>query len=211
MARSTRLSDLQLVLLAHAGKRDDGAILPLPENTVDDARCRRELTKLLDRNLIAAIAIGGAAGEEALEEAAADGAGRDPVAAAFAGLARGIAGARTTLTLTDAGRDAIGIGTDAAELRANEPGAPGGAAEPAGGATPGLAPVTSTPRAGSKAALIHDLLRRPEGAALAELATATGWLPHTTRAALTRLRQKGLNIALDRSNGGSRYRIVEAN
>ena len=35
------------------------------------------------------------------------------------------------------------------------------------------------------------LLKRAEGATLAEMVEATGWLPHTTRAALTGLRKKG--------------------
>ena len=47
------------------------------------------------------------------------------------------------------------------------------------------------PRTESKIALITRLLERAEGATLGEMVGATGWLPHTTRAALTRLRKKG--------------------
>ncbi len=54
-------------------------------------------------------------------------------------------------------------------------------------------------RSGTKRALLIALLSRPEGASLAQMAAATGWLPHTTRAALTRLRQSG--CAIERSNG----------
>lgn len=43
----------------------------------------------------------------------------------------------------------------------------------------------------TKASIILDLLRREQGATLSELVAATGWLPHTTRAALTGLRKKG--------------------
>ena len=44
---------------------------------------------------------------------------------------------------------------------------------------------------------------------LAELVAATGWLPHTTRAALTGLRKRGYAIAIDRADKprGSVYRI----
>jgi hypothetical protein len=37
-----------------------------------------------------------------------------------------------------------------------------------------------------------------------------GWLPHTTRAALTGLRKRGYTIAIDRTDkpGGSVYRIA---
>ncbi len=36
-----------------------------------------------------------------------------------------------------------------------------------------------------------------------------GWLPHTVRAALTRLRQRGFQIVRVREDGVSRYRIAE--
>lgn len=46
----------------------------------------------------------------------------------------------------------------------------------------------------SKAARIVSLMQREEGATLAEMVEATGWLPHTTRAAMTGLRKKGYSI-----------------
>ncbi|MFN3890756.1 MAG: DUF3489 domain-containing protein [Beijerinckiaceae bacterium] len=64
-------------------------------------------------------------------------------------------------------------------------------------------------RHGSKRALIIDLLHRGEGVRLAELEAATGWLPHTTRAALTSLRKSGFVLEKSKSNGGTTlYRIV---
>jgi DNA-binding MarR family transcriptional regulator len=56
---------------------------------------------------------------------------------------------------------------------------------------------------------VIDLLGRKKGAGIEELASATGWLPHTTRAALTGLRKRGYAIERSRSEqGGSVYRIV---
>ena len=55
------------------------------------------------------------------------------------------------------------------------------------------------PRAGCKQAVVVALLQREEGASLKDLIAATGWLPHTTRAALTGLRQRG--YVLSRSTG----------
>ncbi len=55
------------------------------------------------------------------------------------------------------------------------------------------------PRDGSKQALLVELLSRPEGASLNDLTGATGWLPHTTRAALTGLRQSGYAITRTRA------------
>ncbi len=64
-------------------------------------------------------------------------------------------------------------------------------------------------RPGTKRALIVTLLSREQGASLEELIAATGWLPHTTRAALTGLRQSGCAIErLKGSDGTSIYRIV---
>jgi hypothetical protein len=65
-----------------------------------------------------------------------------------------------------------------------------------------------SPAAGrvSKQALIKDLLAREEGATLEEMMAATGWLPHTTRAALTGLRKKGFAIDKARVEGVTRYR-----
>jgi Protein of unknown function (DUF3489) len=89
--------------------------------------------------------------------------------------------------------------------------------EPAGAAAEQLEAVRNRerlprhqPRTGTKQALILDLLHRAEGAGIDDLAAATGWLPHTTRAALTGLRQKG--YALRKSTGAdgrTRYRIGE--
>src|SRR5205085_4977902 len=42
-------------------------------------------------------------------------------------------------------------------------------------------PASAGPRPGSKQAKVVDLLRRPEGATVAEVMNATGWLPHTVR------------------------------
>ncbi|MCH9053664.1 MAG: DUF3489 domain-containing protein [Proteobacteria bacterium] len=46
----------------------------------------------------------------------------------------------------------------------------------------------------TKTATILKLLRRPKGASIAELQKATGWKPHSVRAALTGLRKKGDKI-----------------
>jgi hypothetical protein len=62
--------------------------------------------------------------------------------------------------------------------------------------------------AGSKKALVAALLGRDEGASMAELISATGWLPHTTRAALSRLRTAGQELAKSaRADGTTAYRL----
>jgi hypothetical protein len=58
--------------------------------------------------------------------------------------------------------------------------------------------------------VIIGLLQRPKGATLEELIAAAGWLPHTTRAALSILRRAGM--AIERSpreaDKPSVYRMV---
>jgi hypothetical protein len=62
----------------------------------------------------------------------------------------------------------------------------------------------------SKIGTVLCLLLREQGATLDELVTATGWLPHTTRAALTGLKKKGHVITRSKTDGVSRYTVSEA-
>ncbi|MXO70603.1 DUF3489 domain-containing protein [Altererythrobacter buctensis] len=70
-----------------------------------------------------------------------------------------------------------------------------------------LAAPVPTKRA-SKSDLVLGLLQRPEGATIDQLVAATGWLPHTTRAALTGLRKKGHSVTSEKVEGQRHYRIV---
>jgi hypothetical protein len=76
---------------------------------------------------------------------------------------------------------------------------------------PAAEPAKPAPREGSKLASVMALLRRSEGATIGDLTEATGWLPHTTRAAITGVRKRGYSVILDRSaEGDSVYRISDA-
>ncbi len=81
----------------------------------------------------------------------------------------------------------------------------------ASAATPARASSTSPTHPTSHGATpMSNFVTRPDGATLPDLIAATDWLPHTTRAALTGLRKKGHNIARDKRDGVTCYRIVEA-
>jgi hypothetical protein len=73
-------------------------------------------------------------------------------------------------------------------------------------ATP-IASSIKTPRV-SKQDQLAALLIRDEGATLDQMIEATGWLPHTTRAALTGLRKKGYAIDSDKVDGVRTYRAA---
>lgn len=66
-------------------------------------------------------------------------------------------------------------------------------------------------RDGTKQATMIVLLKRPEGASLADLVQATGWQQHTVRGAMAGALKKklGLNIVSEKTDGQERkYRIV---
>lgn len=68
------------------------------------------------------------------------------------------------------------------------------------------APSASPPK--PKKEKLVALLRHKDGQELTKLTTALGWLPHSVRAAITRLRKNGLNVECYITNDGrSRYRL----
>jgi hypothetical protein len=112
-------------------------------------------------------------------------------------------GRSVSLIITRAGRDAVGV---------NEEEAPNESGEVSDErAETTREPASGAPREGSKQALLVEMLSKKGGATLDQLIEATGWLPHTTRAALTGLRKRGFAIERIRSDGkASIYRIVAA-
>jgi len=75
------------------------------------------------------------------------------------------------------------------------------ATKAAGPVEPGCVAATPiSPRMGTKIAEVIALLEGERGATLGQLAAATGWLPRTTRAALSGLRKRGYQVTLDRSD-----------
>lgn len=69
----------------------------------------------------------------------------------------------------------------------------------------GAAPVAKAP---NKQQRLAALVIRDEGATLEQMIAATGWLPHTTRAALSGLKKKGYVISSDKVDGVRTYRAV---
>jgi predicted ArsR family transcriptional regulator len=64
-----------------------------------------------------------------------------------------------------------------------------------------------TTKGPSKQAQLIELLQGDKAASTTDLASALGWLPHTTRAALTGLRKKGHAVVSEKVDGETRYRI----
>jgi Protein of unknown function (DUF3489) len=112
-------------------------------------------------------------------------------------------GRSMSLVITRAGRDAIGIERTVETDRpvSNKSSA-------AKRADRYLA--SAALRAGSKQSLVVEMLSKHQGTTLDALVKATGWLPHTTRAALTGLRKRGFAIERIRNEtkGSSLYRMA---
>ena len=81
---------------------------------------------------------------------------------------------------------------------------------PQGGGINGVHVDPVSPKAPSKTSLILDMIQRAEGATLEQMVEATGWLPHTTRAAMTGLRKKGHAIVRTRVDHETRYTLAAA-
>ena len=184
---SVKLTDAQLVMMRVAAQRKDRCLLAPP--TINGAALRKVGVKLAKFGL-------------AREIEAKPGA---PI------WRRDDAGQGYALKLTAAGLKAIAVDEGSPE-----------AIEPAEAPQPQAKNVPSPdqdghparvagPRDGTKLALVIEHLRRVDGATIIDLTHATGWLPHTMRAALTGLRKRGDAVIRERIGAGDLiYRILDA-
>ena len=100
-------------------------------------------------------------------------------------------------------------GTERARKMAREPGPDDKRQDQkAGGGSAPVEPIP--PKAPSKTSTILAMLQREGGTTLEEIVRATGWLPHTTRAALTGIRKKGHDVVRSKFGSETRYAIVAA-
>ena len=68
-------------------------------------------------------------------------------------------------------------------------------------------PKTSTPRTGTKQAMLISLLQATEGATMDEIVAATGWLAHTARGAMSGALGKKLGLVVTSAKEGARGRV----
>ena len=98
-----------------------------------------------------------------------------------------------SLKILKAGR----LTLQAAEAKAESSGTPADYAKRRAEVSPtDTLPCAKDAAPATKRAIVISLLQRREGATIADLMAATGWLAHTTRAALSGLRKTG--VAVDR-------------
>jgi len=101
-----------------------------------------------------------------------------------------------TLIITDAGFAAIGIEVEPQKPKAQKQ-------EPKPDTT------ERKIREGTKQALLIDMLKRPEGATIAEIVEATGWQSHTVRGAMAGALKRKLGLVINSEKDDARGRIYK--
>lgn len=224
-----QLTPAQHAILAYAINHTNGNIEWFPPNVNGGAR-HKVLQGLLARNLVSTYGsdwIVGALGYEALgqtqPEATSIATAPDPeleadVAAAEASFTHDVVPEQAEAEIQvvdDAPQDenaTAGVdcpaGTDAPDL---ENDATQGDSLPTVTPTQQPLPKVIRTRKHSKQATVIQMLKRPEGATIAQICEATNWLPHTARGALAGALKKKLGLCINsqKTQGSDRtYHIV---
>jgi hypothetical protein len=189
----TKLSDTQAVILSAASQRDDGAVLPLPETLkIKGGAVDKVLGSLKAKGLID-------------HQGAPRGDDPPPLRITRAGLQaigveteddapEGATPADTGATAADSRAQASDAAAAASEADSAAAPAKRKAKAKAGKPGPGDKP---TPRTGTKQAQMIELLKRPEGATVEQIAAATGWQHHTIRGAISGALKRKLGLTVE--------------
>ena len=169
-----KLTDTQTIVLSRAATRPGNLAMPLPEG-LHGAAAQRAVTAMITRGWLEEVEANLRRGEPMWRETG-DGHG-------------------TTLIATEAGLQAIGIepvvASAVASARRARP-----RAEPAESPDDTATAKPVAIRAGTKQAQIIAMLQRPEGATVAEMVEATGWLAHTVRGSISGALKKKLGLPI---------------
>ena len=197
---STKLNDTQLVMLSAAAQRSDRCLVAPPN--LKESAARRMADKLIAAGLV----------KEIKAKAGAPAWRRDEESGRSYALKLTAAGAKAIVVNENDDPGLVHEANSLENVSEAAASSPQHAAQgpSSAGAIQSASPRPSAPREGTKLAQVIELLQRDDGATIDELIAATGWLAHTTRAALTGLRKRGYAATIDRSNKerGSIYRIT---
>lgn len=161
----SKLTETQTLILSRASQQADRIALPLPDRLRGGA-ANKVIVPLIQEGFLDEVDADIRKGEPTWRKTG-DGHG-------------------TTLIITDAGLEAIGVKTE----------------------TPQPKPKTRT---GTKQVMLIEMLEAPDGATIVEIAKATNWLPHTIRGAMSGALKKrlGLTITSEKVEGrGRTYKIA---
>lgn len=196
---TTKLTDAQRVILAAAGARESGLVLPLPNSLGNNRGTLGVILKsLLTRGLVTERGV--FPGEEVWRETPELG--------------------RTNLVITVEGLQLMGIepidraaGQDAADKVSAEGGSIAPDQRPAAelgsnaSASGPNAREAALPKGGTKFGAMIAALRKPEGATIEDLMKATGWQAHSVRGAISGNLKKKLSLEVTSETVGNRGRV----
>ena len=151
----TKITETQTLILSRAAQQADRIALPLPDRLRGGA-ANKVIVPLIQTGFLDEVDADIRKGEP-LWRKTGDGHG-------------------TTLVITDAGLEAIGVKS----------------------VTPKPGPDQPKPktRAGTKQAQLIEMLRAPDGATIAEITKATGWQSHTARGSMSGALKKRLGLTI---------------
>jgi hypothetical protein len=195
------------VILGAAAQRADLSVLPLPDSlNLKGGALNKVMDSLRNRGLIRVVGTDGGPERAVITS---EGMAAIGVEVEGNGAPVGATEPDTAPTTAEAGAadeepaeaaEADGAATPAESKPAKRKGkaksakATPATSEPAAGGEPSAKP---TPRAGTKQALMIDMLKRPEGATVEQIAEATGWQHHTIRGAISGALKKKLKLTVE--------------
>jgi hypothetical protein len=189
----TKLTDTQRVILSAASQRTDRLALPLPKSLKGGAVIK-VIKPLIEKGLLEEVDANRKLGNPVWRETG--------------------DGHAVTLIITDAGLEAIAVEPDTAPQAATRGEetheAPAAPTEASSQPAPATAPRERKTREGTKQALVIEMLRRPEGATIAEIVDATDWLAHTIRGAMAGSLKKKLGLTITSEMDDQRGRVYRA-
>ena len=174
----TNLTETQNLILIAGAQRPDNLALPLPKGLVG-AAAKMAVGKMIDRGWLQEVEANLRRGAPLWRETG-DGHGM-------------------TLIVTDEGLLAVGIEPVVVQTMA--------ALRDRAKAELEAEPKAPTPRAGTKQALLIEMLQAPDGATMVEITAATGWLPHTARGAMSGALGKKLGLMVTSAKDEIRGRV----
>jgi len=196
VAKMPKLTDTQSIILSRAASRPGNVAMPLP-NGLAGAAANMAVAKMVERGWLQEVDVNLRRSDPLWRETG-DGHG-------------------STLIATDAGLEAIGIDPVVASA-VTRPRKAGRHANTKAKPAPEVPDQNPGPklvsiRQGTKQALLIEMLKRPEGASIAEIAEATSWQPHTARGVISGALKKklGLPITAEKQAGrGTVYKLDAA-
>ena len=224
-----QLTDSQRLVLAAAAERPDGAVEPLPHH-IRGGAATKIIHALLKAGLISDMPfILTTAGRDAISPPKEEDAPTIPVGLEKLTVAQ-IATAMTTLTGEPVSAKSFNYKEKALTRLASamsernlslrdvlaaagvEVLTPSGQAISGLGLAPDPAPTKPRATGGTKQDALIAMLKRPEGASIAEIMEATGWLAHTCRGAIAGALKKklGLEVTSEKVEGRGRTYKVQA-